>query len=126
MTIGENVRARREQLGLSREDVCQRIKGVCWGYADVARIETTTRFPEHSTRKRLADALECEPDDFVTGNFPPLKEWTPKANGHRDPVVTREREASLKRQAVKREVLQRRSPIVRVPGFMGRLPKMGW
>lgn len=110
MTIGENVRARREQLGLSREDVCVRVKGVCWGYSDIARIETTARFPEHATRKRLADALECEPDDFVTGVFPPLEEWVPKANVHRDPVVAQEREASLLRQAMTRERFRGRHP----------------
>jgi transcriptional regulator with XRE-family HTH domain len=60
--LGRNLRAARERLGLTQEQVSER-SGVQPG--EVSRIERGMRDPKVSTLKRLADAVEVEPGDLL-------------------------------------------------------------
>lgn len=56
--FGSNLRAARERLGLTQEEVAQR-SGV--HSTEVSRIEAGKRDPKVSTLKRLAKAVEVKP-----------------------------------------------------------------
>ncbi len=56
--LGKNLRAAREQLGLTQEQVAER-SGVQAG--EVSRIERGKRDPKVSTLERLAKAVEVKP-----------------------------------------------------------------
>jgi transcriptional regulator with XRE-family HTH domain len=60
--LGRNLRAVREELGLTQEQVSQR-SGVQAG--EVSRIERGMRDPKVSTLERLAAAVEVEPGDLL-------------------------------------------------------------
>lgn len=56
--FGSNLRAARERLGLTQEEVAQR-SGV--HATEVSRIEAGKRDPKVSTLERLAKAVEVKP-----------------------------------------------------------------
>jgi len=56
--IGEQLRERREQLGLSQRDVADRTDGQL-SYAAMSRIETGARYPTLHTLEYLCQALHC-------------------------------------------------------------------
>lgn len=56
--FGRNLRAARERLGLTQEEVAQR-SGV--HATEVSRIEAGKRDPKVSTLERLAKAVEVKP-----------------------------------------------------------------
>lgn len=56
--FGSNLRAARERLGLTQEEVAQR-SGV--HSTEVSRIEAGKRDPKVSTLERLAKAVEVKP-----------------------------------------------------------------
>jgi XRE family transcriptional regulator, fatty acid utilization regulator len=56
--LGKNLRAAREQLGLTQEQVAER-SGVQAG--EVSRIERGKRDPKVTTLERLAKAVEVKP-----------------------------------------------------------------
>lgn len=56
--LGTNLRAARERLGLTQEEVAQR-SGV--HSTEVSRIEAGKRDPQVSTLERLAKAVEVKP-----------------------------------------------------------------
>jgi transcriptional regulator with XRE-family HTH domain len=60
--LGTNLRAARERLGLSQEEVGHR-SGV--HPTEVSRIENGKRDPQVSTLRRLADAVEVPPGDLL-------------------------------------------------------------
>jgi transcriptional regulator with XRE-family HTH domain len=60
--LGRNLRAARERLGLTQEQVSER-SGVQAG--EVSRIERGMRDPKVSTLERLAAAVEVEPGDLL-------------------------------------------------------------
>ncbi|HSS42327.1 MAG TPA: helix-turn-helix transcriptional regulator [Solirubrobacterales bacterium] len=60
--LGRNLRAARERLGLTQEQVSER-SGVQAG--EVSRIERGKRDPKVSTLEKLAAAVEAEPGDLL-------------------------------------------------------------
>jgi transcriptional regulator with XRE-family HTH domain len=60
--LGRNLRAARERLGLTQEQVSER-SGVQAG--EVSRIECGKRDPKVSTLEKLAAAVEVEPGDLL-------------------------------------------------------------
>jgi len=60
--LGKNLRAARERLGLTQEQVAER-SGVQAG--EVSRIETGKRDPKVSTLERLAKAVEAKPGELL-------------------------------------------------------------
>jgi transcriptional regulator with XRE-family HTH domain len=60
--LGRNLRAARERLGLTQEQISQR-SGVQAG--EVSRIERGMRDPKVSTLERLAKAVEVDPGDLL-------------------------------------------------------------
>lgn len=60
--LGKNLRAARERLGLTQEQVAER-SGVQAG--EVSRIETGKRDPKVSTVERLAKAVEVKPGQLL-------------------------------------------------------------
>jgi len=60
--LGRNLRAARERLGLTQEQVSER-SGVQAG--EVSRIEHGKRDPKVSTLEKLAAAVEVEPGDLL-------------------------------------------------------------
>jgi transcriptional regulator with XRE-family HTH domain len=60
--LGKNLRAARERLGLTQEQVAER-SGVQAG--EVSRIETGKRDPKVSTLERLAKAVELKPGQLL-------------------------------------------------------------
>jgi transcriptional regulator with XRE-family HTH domain len=60
--LGRNLRAAREKLGLTQEQVSER-SGVQAG--EVSRIERGKRDPQVSTLEKLAAAVEVEPGDLL-------------------------------------------------------------
>lgn len=60
--LGKNLRAARERLGLTQEQVAER-SGVQAG--EVSRIETGKRDPKVSTLERLAKAVEVKPGQLL-------------------------------------------------------------
>jgi transcriptional regulator with XRE-family HTH domain len=60
--LGINLRAARERLGLTQEQVSER-SGVQAG--EVSRIERGMRDPKVSTLEKLAAAVEVEPADLL-------------------------------------------------------------
>jgi transcriptional regulator with XRE-family HTH domain len=60
--LGRNLRAARERLGLTQEQVSER-SGVQAG--EVSRIERGMRDPKVSTLEKLAAAVELEPADLL-------------------------------------------------------------
>lgn len=56
--LGKNLRAARERLGLSQEEVAAR-SGVQAG--EISRIERSKRDPQVSTLEKLAAAVEMPP-----------------------------------------------------------------
>lgn len=60
--LGKNLRAARERLGLTQEQVAER-SGVQAG--EVSRIETGKRDPKVSTVERLAKAVELKPGELL-------------------------------------------------------------
>lgn len=116
LTIGEAVRKRREQLGLSRFELGRRFGGYD---TDITRIEEGTRRPFNSTIARLAAAMRCSVEELVTGTA-----TNGEGGGLREIVpgsLAWEREESFKRQAVKLrrgEHFQRRHPVTLHPGLL--------
>lgn len=66
MSFGEQLRRRREELGLSREALAQRL-GV--GKSAVGNYETGTSFPKEEVLLRLFDALEIDPNYLYRGSY---------------------------------------------------------
>jgi len=64
--LGKNLRAARERLGLTQEQVSER-SGVQAG--EVSRIEHGKRDPKVSTLEKLAAAVEVEPGDLLRPPF---------------------------------------------------------
>jgi len=62
--LGTNLRAARERLGLTQEQVAQR-SGV--HATEVSRIESGKRDPQVSTLRRLADAVEIKAGQLLDG-----------------------------------------------------------
>jgi len=62
--LGTNLRAARERLGLTQEEVAQR-SGV--HATEVSRIESGKRDPQVSTLRRLAEAVEMKPGQLLDG-----------------------------------------------------------
>lgn len=62
--LGSNLRAARERLGLTQEQVAQR-SGV--HATEVSRIESGKRDPQVSTLRRLAEAVEMKPGQLLDG-----------------------------------------------------------
>lgn len=60
--LGKNLRAARERLELTQEQVAQR-SGVQAG--EVSRIETGKRDPKVTTVERLAKAVEVKPGQLL-------------------------------------------------------------
>lgn len=60
--LGPNLRAARERLGLTQEQVAER-SGV--HVTEVSRIETGKRDPQVSTVRRLAAAVEVKPGQLL-------------------------------------------------------------
>jgi transcriptional regulator with XRE-family HTH domain len=60
--LGRNLRAAREKLGLTQEQLSD-LSGVQAG--EVSRIERGQRDPRVSTLERLAAAVEVEPGDLL-------------------------------------------------------------
>jgi XRE family transcriptional regulator, fatty acid utilization regulator len=60
--LGRNLRAARERLGLTQEQVSDR-SGVQAG--EVSRIENDKRDPKVSTLEKLAAAVEVEPAELL-------------------------------------------------------------
>lgn len=64
MSVGENIRGRRMQKGLSQMALAQKI-GV--GQPMIAQIERGTKIPNLLLGMEIAHALECDLDDLVEG-----------------------------------------------------------
>jgi transcriptional regulator with XRE-family HTH domain len=60
--FGRRLRARREELGLSRRDVVES-SGLSYPY--VSQLETGYRLPSHKALAALAEALELAPSDLA-------------------------------------------------------------
>jgi transcriptional regulator with XRE-family HTH domain len=60
--FGRRLRARREELGLSRRDVVE-ASGLSYPY--VSQLETGYRLPSHKALAALAEALELAPSDLA-------------------------------------------------------------
>ncbi|WP_455501062.1 helix-turn-helix domain-containing protein [Gemmiger sp.] len=76
MTIGQRVKLRREELGLSQEELAKRI-----GYkskTSINKIELDFRNLTHSKIKAIADALETTPS-YIMGWDEEAAEETKKA-----------------------------------------------
>lgn len=67
MSLGQRVRDRREELGLSRKELVQRT-GLSYPY--VSQIETDDRTPTLVTVKKLAAALEVPLDALLSQGAP--------------------------------------------------------
>ncbi len=63
--LGQNLRAARQRLELTQEQVSQR-SGVQAG--EVSRIEAGKRDPQVSTMEKLARAVELEPWQLLKGD----------------------------------------------------------
>lgn len=59
---------RRKKLGLSRNDLCEKIDGKV-SLETIGRIERGDRIPRSDTIGILAEALDCEPD-YLLGRIP--------------------------------------------------------
>ena len=59
--FGRRIRARREELGLSRRDVVE-ASGLSYPY--VSQLETGYRLPSHKALAALAEALELPPNEL--------------------------------------------------------------
>lgn len=70
MTIGENVRTRREENGFSREQLAA-ASSISRGAIDLLEQGYTIR-PRPATLKALADALGCKVADLANGARQPL------------------------------------------------------
>jgi transcriptional regulator with XRE-family HTH domain len=62
--LGKNLRAARERLDLTQEEVAER-SGVQAG--EISRIERSKRDPQISTLEKLARAVELEPWQLLKG-----------------------------------------------------------
>lgn len=60
--LGTNLRAARERLGLTQEQVAERC-GV--HFTEISRIEAGKRDPRVSTLRRLAEAVEVKPGELL-------------------------------------------------------------
>lgn len=78
--FGRRLKARREELGMSRRDV---VDATGLSYPYVSQLETGYRLPSHKSVARLAAALEMKPADLsaaipypdqVSGHSPPSAE----------------------------------------------------
>lgn len=63
--IGRRIAKRRKELGLKQTQVCERA-GINDKY--LSCIERATSIPSLEVVMRLALALECTPNDFLTGS----------------------------------------------------------
>jgi transcriptional regulator with XRE-family HTH domain len=62
--VGENIKARRAQLGITQEDAAQR----CFLHpVEFARAERGTRDLRVSTIAKLAHGLDVDPGDLLAG-----------------------------------------------------------
>lgn len=66
MSFGEQLRRRREELGLSREVLAARL-GV--SRSAVGNYETDIAFPKEEVLLRLFDALEVDPNELFRGSY---------------------------------------------------------
>lgn len=67
MGFGDRVRTRREELGLTRAELSERL-GV--SASAVSNYETGVSFPKEEVMLRLFDCLEADPNTAVSGQFP--------------------------------------------------------
>lgn len=69
MTVGERIKARRKELGMSQEELCSRV-----GYkekATISKIEKDGRTLRQSKILLFADALQVSPLYLLTGEDAP-------------------------------------------------------
>ena len=66
MSFGERMRARREELGVSRTQLAQRL-GV--SPSAIGNYETGVSFPKEETLLRLFDALQTDPNTLFQDSF---------------------------------------------------------
>ena len=57
------LKQRREELGLSQTELAQKIGT---GHSNISGYENGKRVPHPYTRRKLAKALKCKPEDFVS------------------------------------------------------------
>ena len=64
MSIGDNIKKRREQLGRSQTDIAEQagVTQAMMGY-----IEQGKRMPSLQTAAWIAEALDCSLDELVNG-----------------------------------------------------------
>lgn len=64
MSIGMNIKAQREKLNLSQQNLAEMLG--C-SRALIARYENGTRVPPLTMAKAIADTFGCSIDDLITG-----------------------------------------------------------
>ena len=63
-SIGQSVRARRDELGLSQRDLARAAGTTA---AAISHIERGTRNPSAGLLVRIADVLQCSANDLLSG-----------------------------------------------------------
>lgn len=66
MSIGENIRKRREEKNITQAELA---KAACVSLQMVSQIEANIRFPSLPVAFRIADKLSCKVDDFRPDDF---------------------------------------------------------
>ncbi len=62
MTVGRNIRNRREKIGLYQSELAERAEIT---QAQISRIERDKREPSLSTIKKIASVLRCSVDELI-------------------------------------------------------------
>ena len=78
MRFGDRVRERREELGLTRPQLAERL-GI--SLSAVSNYETGVSFPKEEVMLRLFDCLETEPDVLFQDSFRGGAGCSPRGSG---------------------------------------------